>query len=184
MNGLEIILLILAVLGAVGSIPAIETIWRWRKYDGVRIGGWWHCTWIGRDSNLHENDTLIEQWGNHVRMKAFNGWDDIFSGDIVEGDAYKGSWRSRKIGVMNNGVFMLKIQGGSEPKISGYFIGLDDYGGRLAVMYGYLVPIQKDRRHYKPAKPKMHHSQEYCKTCRSKNCEFSNIFEGWSKKRR
>ncbi len=131
----------LAVLGAVGSVPSLVSIWRWVRYEGVRVDGQWQCEWIDGNNILHHNFTDIRQMGPHVRMYAHNEWDDRFSGDITDGNLLQGTWRSRKPGVRNMGVFMLRIKGAQRPEMEGFFIGLDDEGEKLEVMRGKLLKV-------------------------------------------
>lgn len=137
----EIIFLILAVLGALGSLPQLRAIKHLLTYKGVSLKGTWHCKWcvmLPNKSADYENDTIIKQKGPNVWMNALNEWDDIFEGKIV-GNILEGTWYSRKPGVSNRGVFMLKLKGKAQPELEGYFTGLDDEGKYLELMYGILT---------------------------------------------
>ena len=148
MDTITIISLVLSVLGVIGSIPALKEVWTLWKYNGVRIKGKWNCKWQNGSKEWHYNETIIKQRGPKIRMYAFNEWNDVIIGKIVGNNFIEGTYHSTKPGIVNFGVFILKIKGKAQPEIEGHFLGLDDEGNSTEVMYCNLIKAPDDIRSF------------------------------------
>lgn len=148
MDTITIVSLVLNVLGVMGSIPALKELWTLLRYNGVRIKGKWNCKWQNGSKEWHYNETIIKQRGPKIRMYALNEWNDVMVGKIVGSNLIEGTYRSTKPGIVNFGVFILKIKGKAQPELEGHFLGLDDEGNSTEVMYCNLIKAPDDTRNF------------------------------------
>ena len=134
------VLLILTVIGTIGSIPVLVDAIRVYRYGGVNIAGTWKTEWIGKDGISHNHITKIRQRGEHVKMYADNQWQNVFVGRVI-GNHVLGTWSANVQGVFDFGVFIMRLKTIVPPEMEGEFTGFDDQGQNLEIMHTKIVKI-------------------------------------------
>lgn len=140
LDPLSWLFLILAIFGAVGSLPAITAEIRAWKYNGASISGTWQTEWLGQDGSKHTNITHVKQHGAQIKMLADNEWKDEFVGKVI-GNHVLGSWTATIGGVFDYGVFIMRLMPAFPPTMEGEFTSLDDKGLNLEILHTKMVKL-------------------------------------------